>query len=234
MLRLIDGTWDPPRYKIVQKLPYIPNESEIDALIAGTGLKTATFLRTLKETGIRISEAVRLKWSDVDFSRGIVRVTASKGSNPRICRISNTLVNKLTKAKATNKVEDPERIFGKRTASVRRVYSKQRNRIAEKLQNPNIRKIAFHTLRHWYGTMRYHATKDLLRVQKELGHKSISSTMRFIDYEKAYCKEYEDSYICKTASNADEASELIELGFDYVTEMDGLKLFRKPKNQWGE
>jgi hypothetical protein len=36
-------------------------------------------------------------------------------------------------------------------------------------------------------------------------------------------------YICKIAKNLKEAIELIEAGFQYVTEMDGCKLFRKPK-----
>ena len=39
----------------------------------------------------------------------------------------------------------------------------------------------------------------------------------------------DDEYICKVAKNLDEAKELIELGFEYVTGMDGVKLFRKRK-----
>ena len=39
----------------------------------------------------------------------------------------------------------------------------------------------------------------------------------------------EDEYTCKTASNVKEATQLIENGFQYVTEIDGLKLFKKRK-----
>ena len=39
----------------------------------------------------------------------------------------------------------------------------------------------------------------------------------------------EEEYTCKTATTVKEASALIESGFTYVTEMDGLKLFRKCK-----
>ncbi len=39
----------------------------------------------------------------------------------------------------------------------------------------------------------------------------------------------EESYTCKSASNAKEASDLIEHGFQYVTDIDGTKLFRKRK-----
>ena len=39
----------------------------------------------------------------------------------------------------------------------------------------------------------------------------------------------DDEYICKAARTVDEAKDLVEDGFDYVTEIDGLKLFRKRK-----
>jgi hypothetical protein len=39
----------------------------------------------------------------------------------------------------------------------------------------------------------------------------------------------EEEYTCKTAANVKEATDLIEHGFQYITEMDGLKLFRKRK-----
>jgi hypothetical protein len=39
----------------------------------------------------------------------------------------------------------------------------------------------------------------------------------------------DDEWTCKTAANVNEATALIEAGFQYVTDMDGLKLFRKRK-----
>jgi len=38
-----------------------------------------------------------------------------------------------------------------------------------------------------------------------------------------------DDYVCKVAKSLTEASQLIEAGFEYVTEMDNVKLFRKRK-----
>jgi pentose-5-phosphate-3-epimerase len=38
-----------------------------------------------------------------------------------------------------------------------------------------------------------------------------------------------DEFICKVAKNVQEAKELIENGFEYVTEIDGIQLFRKRK-----
>ena len=48
----VGGTWNPPRYKAVEKLPFIPTESEIDYLIACLGNKTGTFAQ-LVSAGLR-------------------------------------------------------------------------------------------------------------------------------------------------------------------------------------
>ncbi|MEM0007560.1 MAG: tyrosine-type recombinase/integrase [Candidatus Bathyarchaeia archaeon] len=52
----------------------------------------------LKETGMRVGEALALKWEDIDFERRTVRITAEKGSLPRILPLSEkciTMLNRL-------------------------------------------------------------------------------------------------------------------------------------------
>ncbi len=73
--------------------------------------------------------------------------------------------------------------------------------------------------------MEYHRTKDILYVVKLLGHKNIKNTLiytQLIDFG-------DDEYVCKTARTIEEAKQLIETGFEYICEMDGVKLFRKRK-----
>jgi integrase len=84
-------TWTPPRYKPVQKLPFIPTEQEIDQLIAGCPLQMATFLQLLKETGVRYGEAFNLKWKDVDLINKTVRITPEKSSNPEYLKFQTSL-----------------------------------------------------------------------------------------------------------------------------------------------
>jgi hypothetical protein len=85
--------------------------------------------------------------------------------------------------------------------------------------------MTFQTVRHFKATMEYHRTKDILHVQQLLGHKSIQNTMKYtqlVDFKK-------DRYICRVAQNIEDARNLIEAGFEYVTEIENNKLFRKPK-----
>ena len=47
--------------------------------------------------------------------------------------------------------------------------------------------------------------------------------------KKVYFNYLKDDYIVKVASTVEEATQLMEVGFDYITDMDGKKLFRKRK-----
>ena len=71
--------------------------------------------------------------------------------------------------------------------------------------------------------MEYHRTKDILHVKELLGRKSIQNTLIY-----TYLVNFEDDqFTCRVAKTVQEAKELIEAGFDYVTEMDCVKLFGK-------
>jgi integrase len=200
-------------------------EQEIDQLIASTGKTTATLLQTLKETGIRIGEAKILKWIDINLQQKTVNITPEKGSNPRILPISDKLINMLN---SLTKRTDGH-VFIQDINSARNTFDHQRKDLALKLSNPRIRKITFHTLRHWKGTMEYHKTKDIMHVKYVLGHKSINCTLTYINLEQATFLADTDEWTVKTASTIKEACELIEAGFQYITEMEGTKLFKKRK-----
>ena len=226
-LRMIGGKWDPPRYAYAAELPFIPTEAELDALINGCGPKTSIFLQLLKETAMRAGEAQRLKWTDIDFESGTVRVKPEKGSEPRIFKLSSNLIGRLSALKMKNRVKDSGRVFANDMRTIRRVFERQRANIARKLQNPRLLQIRFHTFRHWKATTLYHQTKDILYVMKFLGHRNIKNTLIYIQLEEAIFKEQKDGFICKAAKDADEAKELIEIGFEYVcTTPEGIMLFR--------
>jgi integrase len=224
-LEIEELTWKPPKYRATETLPFIPTEKEIDELIAGSSKQIATYLQLLKETGARRGEAFNLKWTDIDFVNNTVRITPEKGSNPRIFRISAKLATMLhTLPKTDNK----KVWIYKNTFYLDRGFRRQRKRTANKLGNPRLLQIHFHTLRHWRATTEYARTKDILYVKQLLGHKNIKNTLK---YTQLVNFPHEENFICKIAKNVEDATELIEAGFEYVTGeyMDGGKLFRKRK-----
>jgi len=228
-LKMIGGSWDKPFYKSIPQLPFIPQESEIDQLIAACSPRMASFLQLLKETGMRPGEGWQLKWTDIDTVTRTLRVTPKKGSNPRIFHISI----KLTAMLETSPRDYGDRIFSRAAMHLkhhRDHFRLQRKRVAHKLKNPRILRITFKTFRHWKGTMEYHRTKDILHVKQILGHVNIQNTLRYVTLAKELFKGQLD-YISKVSHNVKESCTLVNAGFEYVTGeySDGGKIFRKPK-----
>jgi integrase len=212
--------WQPPIYKRIRKLPFIPTENEIDQMISGCNKRMATFLQLLKETGVRCGEACNLQWKDIDAINSYIIVTPEKGSNSRQLKISNKLVamlNELPK-KST-------KVFTANSDALRKSFEKQRKSIAYKMQNPRLRQISFHTFRHWKATMEYHKTKDILHVMQMLGHRSINNTLVYTRLMGLK----DDEYIARIAHTEQEVCQLIESGFEFVCNHNGNQVFRKPK-----
>jgi integrase len=180
----------------------------------------AAYLLMMKETGARCGEALQLKWADVDSVNGTVWITPEKGSNPRIVRISAKLLSMI------HALPKNERVYSyKNQYYARKTFTRQRKRIARKVDNPRLLLIHFHTLRHWKATMEYAKTKDILHVMQLLGHKDIKTTLKYtqlIGFSS-------DEYMCRVAKTVEEATQLVEAGYEYVTELEGVKLFRKRK-----
>ena len=110
---------------------------------------------------------------------------------------------------------------------LRRTFEKQRKRFAHKLGNTRLLRIHFHTLRHWKATTEYRRTKDILHVMWLLGYKRIENTLKYV--QLAEVQGDNEDFICKVGNTMKQAAELIETGFEYVTDQDDLKFFRKRK-----
>ena len=220
-LEVHGGKWIQPKVKQTRKLPFIPLERELDQLIGGAYRKMAAFLQLLKETGLRSGEVWRLEWTDVDFeARTLILNRPEKYGKPRMLEISSTLMAMLKSLP-----REERHIFPGDLYVFRRTFRRYRKRMAQKLQNPRLNRITFHTFRHWRATMEYHRTKDILHVMEMLGHRDIKTTLiytQLVSFEG-------DDYHVKTSRTLEEDEELLKAGFEYVTEREGVKIYRKRK-----
>ncbi len=213
------------RYRREDRLPYVPLEKDIEALISALPRKLGIFTLTVKETGARAGEVWALKWLDINPEENTLTVNnPEKGSRARKLKVSARLISLLSTLPRGEQFvfkKHPEASI----ESLRDYFIRQKRKIAAKTQNPNIRAITWKSLRHWKATMEYQRTKDILYVRNILGHVNIQNTLVYTHLVN-YCSE---EFICKAAASLDEAKALIEQGFEYVTEIDGTKLFRKRK-----
>jgi integrase len=227
-LASLGKTWTRPKYRHEVKLPdFLPTELEIDQLIAGSGKKVGTLLMLVKETGMRLGECLSLTWINVNFeTRCITLPKAEKHSLPRCFpSVTNTLIDMIGSLPKQN-----QKVFGttSRTSAIMGLCQ-ARKRVATRLANPRIAKIHFHLIRHWYATMEYHKKPDLDYVGRMLGHRSYTNTQIYVNMEQMIFNSAPSDYIVKVASTVEEACKLLEVGFEFVTDIGGQKLFRKRK-----
>jgi integrase len=217
--------WQKPRYKRKETLPFIPQEAEIDQLIATTSKRVATFLQILKESAARTIEALSLEWKDIDTERKILTINhPAKGSNPRTLPISTRLIEMLNAIPKEN-----NRIFNTTTREIRCTFARRRKTIAQRLKNPRLNCIHLHTFRHWKATMEYHKTHDIYHVKLFLGHKNIKNTEIYITVENSLFTPENSEYHATVAHSEQEETKLIEAGFEHVNNRGELALYRKRK-----
>ena len=220
-------TWKKPVYLQTAKMPKIPQEAKINLIIADSSKRLAVAISMSKDTGLRPIELMRLKLKDLDLAKGAVYPETAKHGSPRVLKLKNSTLNMLNKYLATRCLNPNDNIFGSWNSEIYgRKFRKTRNRVAWKMSDASIKTIRLYDLRHFFATMTYHRTKDILFVKQQMGHKKIETTLiytQLLQFDK------DDNYTCKVANNIEQATELIENGFEYITEMDGIKLFRKRK-----
>jgi integrase len=226
-IKTIGLAWEKPKCTVTRGIPFIPTEAEIDALIAGCSTRVATFLQVLKETAMRSGEAIKLEWKDLDTERRIL--TCNKPEKGSLPRQWNKLSQKLWDMVNSLPKQDIRVFRPGSLNSLKANFTRSRARLSFKLQNPRLLQIHFHTLRHWRATLEYHNTRDLLRVRDFLGHRFASNTEIYVQLDKTIFQDQDQGYIVATALNIEDATRLVEVGFEYVTGeyQDGGTLFRK-------
>lgn len=177
------------------------------------------------ETGLRPIELMNLKAKDVDLEHRLLYPTTAKNGSSKILKISTNLKEVLQEHIDTHKLNPNDRLFKGNADDYGKHYRAMRNKLAEKLHDPTIKNIRLYDLRHYYATMLYAKTRDILLVKQQMGHKKIETTLIYTQLLNLN----DDEWTCKTASSIKEATSLIEAGFEYVTEIDGTKLFKKRK-----
>jgi len=170
-----------PAARAPQKLPQILSREEIARLIERTvNLKHRVFLMATYSAGLRVSEACALKVGDIDSTRMMIRVEEGKGAKDRYTLLSSRLLEQLRLYWRAGRPRlwlfasphAPERPITVKTAQ--RVFhaAKDRAGIAKEC--------GIHGLRHAFATHLLEAGVDLHTIQRLMGHRHISTTMRYM------------------------------------------------------
>ena len=191
--------------KIGLKLPDTLSQDEIDALISAVDLshpqgeRNRTIIETMYSCGLRVSEAITLKISDLFFEEGFIRVVG-KGNKERYVPIHLEAQKYVSiyKKEIRSQIQ-PKKGFEDTLFLNRRGKGLTRQMIFIILKDLAIKinltkKISPHTLRHSFATHLLQNGADLRAIQQILGHESITTTEIYVHVDKTYLKEIVETF----------------------------------------
>lgn len=190
--------------KKAEHLPAVLSIEEIDRLLQAPiedtplGLRNRTLLEVMYATGLRVSELVNLKMSDLHLQLGLIQ-TLGKGDKERIIPIGEIAIDWLTRYFNESRIvllkdkESPYVFLNDRGNQISRqgIW-----KIIKKLvTTAGITKdVSPHTLRHSFATHILENGADLRIVQELLGHADISTTQIYTHISKKRLSEVYDEY----------------------------------------
>ena len=168
-----------PHAREPRKLPVVLSADEVVRFLeAVPGLKSRTALTTAYAAGLRASEAVHLKLSDIDSGRMVIRVEQGKGGKDRYAMLSAQLLTILRgywrlaqprhwlfPGRDDSKPIDPQVLHAACRSACKAVGLAKR--------------VTVHTLRHSFATHLLEAGTDIRIIQVLLGHNNLSTTARY-------------------------------------------------------
>ncbi|RYD55616.1 MAG: site-specific tyrosine recombinase XerD [Sphingobacteriales bacterium] len=195
--------------KLKRALPVFLSISEIDTLFNAIDLSTPeghrnrAMLETMYSCGLRVSELITLKLTNLYLDVGFIRVIG-KGDKERLVPIGSTattqiklyLVDERKKLKESGKIKagNEDILFlNRRGSGLSRVMVFMI--LKELTEKAGIKKnIHPHTLRHSFATHLVEAGADLRAVQEMMGHKSITTTEIYTHLDRGYLRQTLEKY----------------------------------------
>ena len=171
--------------RVPHKIPVVLNKQEVARLLAcARNIKHQTALTLAYGTGLRVTEVISLKVSDIDSQRMTLRVNQGKGSKDRYAMLSPVLLEHLREwwrvAHAQGKMFKGGWLFPGRNP-LEPLTTRQLNRaIHDAAVSAKIdKRVSMHTLRHSFATHLLEQKVDIRVIQVMLGHKKLETTARY-------------------------------------------------------
>lgn len=190
--------------KLPKSLPDVLTQDEVDLVLKQPdthlplGVRDRSILETVYATGVRVSELLSLKQSNINFGDGFVRVFG-KGSKERLVPIGRSAISWIKKYQAETRIN----LANENSKDVLFLNSrgKPMSRMAiwdivdKYVRQARIEKAVHpHTFRHSFATHLLEGGADLRAVQEMLGHSDISTTEIYTHIDREYLKEVHKTF----------------------------------------
>lgn len=217
--------WKMPIYEPEAQNVALPTKEKLLMLIANARPTLSLKLQISMETGLRPVELCRLSTRDVDLDHKTINPQTAKRGNARTLPISEQLKSNIQNYIIKNKLLPQDKLFKISAENYAKAYRQMRNKLSKKINDLSIHQIRLYDFRHYFCTKKLYDLNNPFTVMILMGHKKLATTQRYMHMINLESDEYE----CSGVTTAKAAIKLIEAGFQYVTEIEGIKLFKKRK-----
>ena len=178
----------------VKKIPKAISKSQMEQIFEDLKKSKQTnaglyilILKLIYLSGLRISEALNLKWSDINYQDNSIYVYG-KGSKERKVFIINDYLVQLKNLEKNNQF-----VF---TINKKKISTRSVNKFLQNCYDNSLikNKLSSHIFRHSFATTMLENNADIRHIQKLLGHSSISTTEIYTKVAKSMKKRVLDSY----------------------------------------
>ncbi|VAX25455.1 Site-specific tyrosine recombinase XerD [hydrothermal vent metagenome] len=183
-----------------RKLPTVLSFNEINKIIEAPdtsnilGIRDRAMLELFYSCGLRVSELINLKISDLYFDDGVIRVLG-KGSKQRIIPIGSSAIEWITEYLKTARPSLEKRLKSENIIFLNKRGTKLSRMGIWKIVDRYVKEAGIekkfhpHTFRHSFATHLLEGGADLRAVQEMLGHADISTTQIYTHIDKDFIKQ---------------------------------------------
>lgn len=170
--------------KIGKHLPLIVPKESIRKMISSLeNVKHRLFLLLLYSSGLRVSEAINMKFKDIDPEGGVLYVRKGKGDKDRMVILSECFIKEFVEFRKTH--ASKEFVFFSQRDSSRHISIRAAQSIVvSAARDAGLGHLYCHALRSSFATHLIEAGTGIHHVQRLLGHSNVGTTQRYISLSK--------------------------------------------------
>ncbi len=179
VLRTPDVVEGLPHPRIHKKLPDVLSREEVQALLGAVrSVKHRTILTVAYGAGLRISEALRLQFEDIDTKRMAIHIRDAKQAKDRFVLLSPELLSALRRYWMEARPRGPHLFPGRRGQPVH-IDVMRRALKATRLELGFKKRVTLHSFRHGFATHLLEDGTDIRVIQALLGHSNLQTTAHY-------------------------------------------------------
>ena len=215
--------WEKPKFKWHLGIPIIPTTSQVYKIISASTQRFATIYNIMAETGVEGEELRQTHRNQFEPTQNILNIKGLKGHGDNNYKLKPPIAEMLKEYLLRNPQDYPF----PRPKVMQHMWITARTKASKLHNDPQLLKIPMKSLRNYSGAQVYFKSANSpIAVLRHLRHKKLETTMF---YTQLVTINGEEEYTCRVAKDIKEDQELIEAGFQFVTERDGMNIYRKRK-----